>query len=204
MNNVSVFFNNRTFTKDSFSISDTPVVFGDWCLTPVRCLFDGNKVTVSNKDGSLTVDHEKEYATSGYRRNFLQVVASIVLIIPGLIIGSVFKGLGYLSQSTRKRHNLATQHYTPLDRTIGSPEARLNLEGLRQKLNQIRQVNNLNQPTKNLVIYAEEGTTINEDPGLISLQPQKIILVDARIVHQPSALGRLDEALSRDSCWESR
>ncbi len=95
MNNIGIFLNNRSIDKGFFNISDAPVAFGDWCLTPVRCLFDGNKVTVSNKNGSLTVDHEKEYANSDFswgkpKRNLLRVIASILFIIPGLIIGSAF------------------------------------------------------------------------------------------------------------------
>ena len=206
MNNIGVFLNNRTVSKH-FLLADLPVRFGDWCLTPVRCLFDGNKVVVGFRNTSLSVDHEKEYSAKNEwsykpKRNFLRVVASIVLLIPGLIIGSAFKGLGFLSQSIRTRHRLAVIHFTPVNLTIGSQNARLNLDAIKQKLLEFRTRNQYNQPT-NLVVFAEEGTFINEDPGFISLNPQKIILDGARIIHAPSAIGRLDETLCGRG-WDRR
>lgn len=178
MNNISFFLKNNVVNKDSFSIADASVAFGNWCLTPVRCLFDGNKITVSNKKGSLTVDLEKEYTDSGRNFNsFLRVVASIILIVPGVIIGCISKILGYLSPSVRKWHYQAIQSFMPVDRTIGSPEARLSLDEIKLQLQEIRKTN-LHQPTKNLVVYAKEGTTIHEnDPGFMVLQPKKLILV---------------------------
>lgn len=205
MNSVNVFLNNRIVIKNAFYISDIPIALGDWFLTPVRCLFDGNKVifSVNNKD-SITVDHEKEYyGWNKPERNFLRVVASIIFIIPGIIIGSAFKGIGYLWEFNRVCHRLVIRHYTSVDHTIGAPENRLNLEAIKQQLSDLRQNNQLNQPTKNLIVYAEEGTAINEDPGIIGFDPQKTILVGARIVHQPSRVGRLDEALIRYG-WEER
>lgn len=120
MFDIHVFLNCRTVKKDSSTIWDIPVVYGDWCLTPVRCLFNGDKVEVFDMNQSIEVDIEKEYFSSTSflqsnldkpKRNFLRVVASILLIIPGIIIGSLSKGLGYLSQSTRERHTLTVDRY---------------------------------------------------------------------------------------------
>ena len=208
MDHFTLFFNNRTLNTDSLSLTDLPVAFGDWILTPVRCLFNGNKVTVSTKNAIVTVDHEKEYYVNSARgwhkpkRNFLRVVASIVLLMPCLLIGSFIKGLGYLSKSIRERHLLAIQHFIPVHRTIGPEGERLNLEQIKQRLNEQNQNNHLHQPTKSLIIYAQPGTRIKEDPGILALDPQKLILVGAWLVHGPSARGCLDEQL--DSSWEQR
>lgn len=105
-----------------------------------------------------------------------------------------------MSQSICDRHNLTVQHYTPVDRTIGSAEARLDLEKIKQQLNEARQSNNLKRPTQNLIIYAEEGTEIKEDPGILHLNPKKLILIGAQLIHGPSLLGCLDENLG--SNWE--
>lgn len=220
MDNISIFFNKRIVKENSSTLSyyqdnssfdtvfEKSVAFGDWCLTPVRCLFDGDKITVSIKNQSVTIDPAKEYGGPLQpNRGFLRVVASIVFIIPGIIIGSLFKGLGYLSYSIRERHSLVATPDIPLDtgdgvdqthETIGSEKERLNLEGIAQKLNELK---NTSSPTKNLVVYAEEGTAINVDPGFLALNLQKIVLVGAKIVHRSTSSERLDESLFYDK-WE--
>ncbi|MBA2367958.1 MAG: hypothetical protein H0V82_02905 [Candidatus Protochlamydia sp.] len=132
-------------------------------------------MTITNHQGSVILDHESEY-TGNFKINLLKKIASIVLIIPGLIIGSAFKGLGYLSETVRELHFFTILHFTPVDHYLGSPEERLSLERIKNQLNQIRQ-NNFNQPTKNIVVYAEEGTVIDADPVFMELGPQKLIFV---------------------------
>lgn len=206
MNHVSVFFNNTIIENGiPFSLSDAPVALGDWLLTPVRCLFDGNKVTIAHKNGILTVNHEKDY--DGFlkpKRNLFRIIASIVFILPGLIIGSAFKGLSYLFSSIRERHKLAILHYTPVDRTVGSENDRLSLEAIKDELLELYLDSiTLNQPTKNLIIYAEEGVQIKEDPGILGFKPKKLIMVGAQLIHGPAAGldGCLDENLLRAG-WE--
>ena len=217
MHNISVFFNSRTVNKDSFGFADVPVAFGDWCLTPVRCLFNGNKVTVSTRDGIVQVDHEKEYAQENIehavynlygfgkpKRTYTRVILAIVFLVPGVIIGSAFKGLGYLAKPIRDRHNLAVQHFTPVTRTIGSQEGPLDIAGIIQKLAEQRRNNHLHQTTETLIIYAQAGTQIKEDPGIRDFDPKKLILVGTQMIHGPSDSlgGCMDENLDRT--WENR
>jgi len=61
MNNIGIFLNNRITVNDNFSIPGAVVAFGDWCLTPVRCLFNGNEVIVSTANDTVNVRYEKEY-----------------------------------------------------------------------------------------------------------------------------------------------
>jgi hypothetical protein len=206
----SIFFNNRIVSDDPFRLDDVPVAFGDFFLTPVRCLFNGNKVTLKTKNNVITVDHEKEYfdhsSPSSWlkpKRNFLRVIASIIFLIPGLILGSIFKGIGFLSESIRERHRLTIEHYTSIDREIGDENNRLDLATLTNRLREEKQNNHLNQPTKNLIVYAQPGTDLNTDPGLLDLNPQKIILVGAKIVHKSCAGYRLDDTLACNPDWES-
>lgn len=206
MNHIGVFFNNRIVDQEVFGIAAVASTFGDWCLTPVRCLYAGNQVTLLHKQNTVTVTHEEEYDISGLscekpQRNFLRVIAYTILLLPGLIVGTVFKGLGYLSSSMRERHRFAVQHYTPTDMTIGSPTQRLTLEAISREL---QEKNPLNQPAKNLVIYAEKGSRLNHDLGFMRFNPQKIILDGARIVHEPSPSPRLDDTLASKNDWESR
>lgn len=209
MGNLSIFFNHRITRREAFTLYDVPAALGDFFLTPVRCLFNGNKITISIKDQLITVTNEKEYASTRWdwqkpKRNFLRVIASIVLLAPGLILGSVIKGLGYLSKVIRARHKLTLLHYIPIDRTVGTDQNRLNLDQIKQQLEELRKNNWINQPTKTLIVYAQPNTQINTDPGFLALHPQKIILVGARIVHQPCAGNRLDDTLAGSSNWESR
>jgi hypothetical protein len=94
-----------------------------------------------------------------------------VLLIPGLLIGSALKGASYLSDSIKQQHNWIVQHYTPVDRIVGSEEKRLDLTAIKERLEELAQHNPLAQPTKNLVIYAKDGTIISDDPGILKLKP---------------------------------
>jgi|GEM_PF-2683676 len=212
MNNIGVFLNHRIIDSHSSSWANTSVIFGDFCLTPIRCLFKGNKVTVSTQNQVVTVSHTEEYADPRFfsfsrpKRNALRVVASILFLVPGILLGVAFKGLGHLSKTIRERHSLAVQHYTPINRlTIGSDKQRLDINEIEVELTKQKQDNHLQQKTRALIIYAKPGTKINTDPGLLELEPQKIVLVGAKIVHEPCGGmgGRLDDTLLQDSDWET-
>lgn len=115
MSDLNIFFNTRFECQgDSLGVAGAVGRLGDWFLTPVRYLFDGNKITFSNNKGVLNpVNCENEYSISGANpknkptKNFLRTTAFIILLLPGTIIGAAFKGLCYLSSLVRQRHNLA-------------------------------------------------------------------------------------------------
>jgi hypothetical protein len=77
--------------------------------------------------------------------------------------------------------------------TIGSAEASLSLEGIKE---QLKVWKNENREELDALIVYGKGINFNTDPGFLSLKPKKIILVDCKIVHEPS-FYRLDDELSR-------
>lgn len=194
-NHIGVFLNDRIENISEHESSRSPndllnkaVKFGNWCLTPVRYLCNGNKVTITYKKGGwVSGKHEKEYFQCEEKtQRFFKGIASLVLIIPGLIAGSLFKGLGYLSQPIREGHRLAVIHYAPTDIIIGSPENRLSLKEVEKEI--IKESSNKTgygfyQWTKNLIVYLprDQPTHIMEDPGFMKLNPQRIILDGTRI-----------------------
>jgi hypothetical protein len=110
MNDLNIFFNTTAVLETSFMPSQFFIKCGDACFTPVRCLFNGNLVTISNLSSlTCSIKTDKEEFNKG-RKNPLTIAISIILLIPGVIIGSAFKGLGYLSSYTRKCHVLIRSH----------------------------------------------------------------------------------------------
>lgn len=200
--------NTRIEDKRPATSTSLAVKFGDFCLTPLRCLFHGHKITICTKNNQTDVAHENEYATqvdphwNKPKRNYLRIALSIVFLLPGLLLGSFFKGIGYLlSSSIREKHQLVIQHYTPGDCIVGDDNDRLTLQEIRTEL--LKFYDPLHRPIHSLIIYAKPGTEIKEDVGIRSLKPQKLILVDAQLIHGPSASldGCLDENL--DASWKS-
>ncbi len=185
MNHISLFFNNQIINnsiipdKTSKFLAQS-VDFGNWCLTPIRYLCEGNLVIVSTKFSS--VRHDPAYTKEERQKMpFLHVVACIILLAPSLIVGTIFKGIGYLSAPIREKHKLALLHFTPIDLKIGQSDERLSFEEIQKSLKQAKEANQLDQPVNKLTIYAEENTSIDRDPGIIPLNPDKVILVGAKI-----------------------
>lgn len=86
------------------------------------------------------------------------------------------------------------------DITIGSPEKPLNLEQITETLKKHK--NELGEDkVRNLIIYAN-NVEFNEDPGIVDLDPKKLILVGAEIVHKSTFGQRLDEKLAAHENWE--
>lgn len=52
----------------------------------------------------------------------------------------------------------------------------------------------------NLIIYAEEGTQISNDPGILHFNPNKLILVGAQLVEEKKLFGDLGAQLGPE--WE--
>lgn len=192
MNDISIFLNNSVVHR-GYRINDS-MGFGDKCLKPVRYLFNGNKVTI-DYGCILEVDHKPEF----WRRDPVKKAAALALLIPSVIVGGTIKLIGYLNESKRWDHSRVRSHYAPIERVdIGSDIA--TLEVLQKDLGKYKGSNNwYHRPVKNLVIHAKEGTEINEDPGFEGLYLEKIILVGARIIHQPSR--NLDDFLLRNG-WK--
>ena len=169
---------------------------GNWCLTPVRYLFNGDCVTMPwtlNPEEKIT--HKKEFD----KKSFLGTIISIVLIVPGLLAGSFFKGLAYLSSKSRNVHLFAARHY-PLNYTLGTARNRCDFDTLTNKMKEIKKEIKVGtvksfQPV-NLTLYLKQGVAV---PGYIELPENinKIIVVGTTLTSK-SLKKRL-----KDEGWES-
>ena len=83
--------------------------------------------------------------------------------------------------------------------TIGSAEACLDENGIREELKKISGKQNVDV----LVIYGNGKVALNEDPGFVALNPKKVILVGGRIVHESCTGYRLDDRLANNKEWLS-
>lgn len=196
MNHVNIFLNTRVEIRNEVGIGKVSKL-GDFCLTPVRCLFNGHVVTIVPKSNQkIEVFHRKAYGHDK-ERTFLQIIQAIVLLVPGIIFGTVLKGLTYLSKSIRDNHQLIDRHYTPTNRVIGSKHQRV---GIDRSPNEILRVYNedlFHQETASITIYAQPGTELTHDLGIMLFNPKKIIFVGAKL-----ARGKLNDRLHAD--WETQ
>lgn len=209
MNDVNLFINTRV--KDSGILAG----IGDFALSPVRYFFHGRTVKVVNKENHQHVHHVASYKGKGgwfahhsktnndlkaSSRGFFKALAMIVLFAPGLILGTIAKSFAYLSNDMRANHSLAKRHFTPVDKTVGSEDNRLDENGIKEELTKLKN-DPLHQKVNNLVIYGNGNVTFNTDPGFVSLNPKKVVMVGARIIHAPCAFNRLDDTLARKKEW---
>lgn len=199
MSNLSVFFNNRVEFNNpplatgcdvlAFVFDSTTRSFGDWLFTPVRCLFNGNQVDVDINES--TAVHAKIYGNEykKSKRNLLRIVLAIMLFVPGVLLGTLFKSISLFSSDQRKKHKFAVLHFTrlPVEKTtVGTEKNPLDLKEIDEALQKIKKENKLNRKANAIIIYAKPGTTIKEDPGILDLHPKKIILSRARLINGPS------------------
>ena len=52
-----------------------------------------------------------------------------------------------------------------------------------------------------MIIYGDGNLEINEDPGILRINPTKLILVGAAIIYEPSAQDGLYDAMCRTENW---
>ena len=195
------------FLLTNFQNAEPLAMIGDAFLTPCRYLLGGRTViqvakahwkgffhvsSFHNKTSNGFSHRAANYpALSSSDRSYFRTILAIITLIPGLFFGVIFKGSAYcLSADTRLKHSLIKTHLTPIDKTIGSQNDPLTLDHIQQQL-ELMGNDNLHQKTNALIIHGN-NVNINNDPGIIKLRPGKLILVNARIVHQPS-IQRLDE-----------
>lgn len=110
--------------------------------------------------------------------------------------------LSYVFINVRLRHELVKKHFTPINREIGSTACPIEtLKGLQQAL-AAEKNKHPRQPTNALIIHGNGNLKINEDPGILALNPMKLILKGAQIVHESSIAGRLDDAMRVSNKWK--
>lgn len=202
MSHLSVFLNTEVKNKNTFDLGSA---FGDVFLSPVRYFFNGRVVTNFNNQ----IGHEKAYKGKWYNFNlnffdsskgFLKTLLMVWFFAPGLITGMIMKSFAYLSKDIRENHDLAKKHFTPIDITIGSEEERLDENGIKMELEMWRKKDPLHRKVNNLIIYGNGNVQFNTDPGFVSMNPKKVVMVGAKIIHAP-AMHRLDDELSDKKKW---
>lgn len=114
MNHCAVFFNTQI--RDNSLHDNLAVAMGDFCFNPVRCLFNGNEVAIIESKVYYLHDDSKLTTLSEKALHCLRIVAAIVLLVPGLLLGTLFKGMGYLSQSVRDNHQMVVLHEASIDK----------------------------------------------------------------------------------------
>lgn len=79
---------------------------GNWLLTPARYLLGGREITQLNlQDKSCEI--AKEFtANDNTIAGILKTAFAIVNLLPTLLIGSILKGVTYLSEDARAKHQL--------------------------------------------------------------------------------------------------
>jgi hypothetical protein len=84
--------------------------------------------------------------------------------------------------------------------TLGSEAKRIGTIG--ELKNNLLKVKGQHKELDALIIYGDAALEINEDPGILALNPMKLILVGPRIVHKPFSLDRLDSNMAKAG-WDS-
>lgn len=212
MNDFCVFLNTRVENSGTLSR------IGDMGLSPVRCLFNGQTVSISPAGlSSHEVHHVASFHRKGacnysktdwqlksHTRGLLEVVAAIVLLIPGLFLATAKALAYYLSEDVCKKHRLVKEHFTPIDRTIGTPQKPItSIEELKAALDVEWKSNHKHQPTNELTIYGDENFKISSDPGIMQFNPMKLILVKTNMIHDANADDSLDNLMLMSDKWQT-
>lgn len=213
MNHAQIFLSTHV-TPEKLSVCSVLSGLGNLCLIPIDYFFHGRYVQIISTTDGPRVDHVRTFHPNGdanvsrfeslvsHEKGFLKTVAAIIFFIPGLFLGSIFKGLSYLSETTRDQHELVKKHFTPINITIGSDKEPLDEAGIKSELEKI-QNEPLHQKINALIIYGQDDVRLNTDPGFVKLNPKKVILAGPRIIHEPCAGNRLDDMLSGNKKWMS-
>lgn len=233
MNNFQIFLSTKVQNAGKLA------AIGDFLLTPARNLFCGKTVRIVPKEALFEVNHVPSYHKMGGSRycefdnsltssqsSFLKTLVSILLFIPGFLLGSIFKGFSYCYKDTRDKRDLVKQHFTRIDHSIGSAENRLDEEGIKKALEDFAKLP-LHQKVNHLTIFAkgvEHESHINRitketvvdplrlkdllldtDPGIIRLNPKKVILDGARIGHKfGEFISHFDDELIKTKKFKNR
>ncbi len=191
MSSVGLFLNTR--------IEDSGILqrVGNLGLTPVRYLSKGRdvRIEIDRHNDVTSIHHVKSYHRNGYRhssrtaagftsssKSHLKTVAAIVLLIPGLLL-SVCKLLSYVFAASRRDHALVKEHFTPINRTIGSEDAQVGRTPALSNALDREWHKPLNQKTHAIVVYGDQDFNFDADPGMLRFNPQKIVLIGARAVN---------------------
>jgi hypothetical protein len=207
MNPVCRFLNTRIENSGALAW------MGDMALTPVRYLFNGSTLRIDmqklevhriasfHAEGSSNRSYSDPWLES-QPTGMIQTALAVALLVPGLLVGVILKGLSYLSADIKNL--LVRDHFTPITRTLGSDENPIRTrEQLRDAVQAEYEQDPIHHLTEALIIHGDGALTINEESGIINrFNPMKLILKGARIVHESCAYTRLDDLIFSSSKWK--
>jgi len=188
MGHLSTFFN--TEIQDSGFLS----AIGDFGLTPVRYLFNGNTVLIKNKNSTTQVHHVESFYHKNHHfskstvqlesssTNMLKCIGMIIGLVPGFFL-CILKVFAYFSADMREDHRLAKLHFTPFDITLGSKEAPAADEAaLKLLFKEEKEKNKMMQrPIKTLTIHGNWFLSYGLGNRINKLKPEKVILAGIEI-----------------------
>lgn len=213
MDHLSVFFGNPVIADkrgDQTQFSKIEIIvysaslIGNVCFMPCAYLFNTNMFFITRNAKSEVQRFEK--VLFGKDKTFIKTALAIALLIPGIVFGTLIKGLTYLHKSMRENHRLILLSKTPIERIdIGSKDEGVNLDQLQAQVKQIISENRYHRSVKAVVIYATPLLSkLNSDYGILDLSPEKIILVGGvRITTYPS-IHDFDKKFIEKGGWEMR
>ena len=104
------------------ALSTGLMALGNFFLKPVRILGDGTEVVINT-----TFKNVEYYKLSKPFRAFgkcLIIAIAIVCFVPGIILGTLFKGIAYCFNDIREVNRLVKQHLAPIEITLQGPTDR--------------------------------------------------------------------------------
>lgn len=149
---------------------------------PEEFAINGNYVKTSKQNSILKSSgwgynpHGDDPGALAIKAGFGLLILSPFIIV-GVILGSICKALSYFSPVVREAHNTVKQKLTPKDNTLGSEDAPLDNETLKEQLNTYLQTG---QKTNALTIYAQKSHVDMDGECLKiikNINPLKLILV---------------------------
>lgn len=181
---------------------------GDWFLTPIRH-FSGRDITIAEdryQGAEVTslapYKYQHRSDTETWEYPWLKTAFLISFLVPGLIIGSIFKGIAYSKGEFREKHDLVKLHLTPVPLAqVGTVENPLLSE--KEVINHIAALyrDNMHRKIHTLVIYGNNVNLSQHIPCIKPLGIKKLILVGTQIVHNRIATKRFDDELSLSKKW---
>lgn len=221
MNHFEVFFNTRLTNYQGKA-----AWIGDWGLTPVRYLFNGRDVCIINPE---EVHHVVSFHTKGKEnrsstsyfmyseaKNMQKTLLALVCLIPGLVL-SIIKLISYLFTEIREKHQIILDHFSPLEKgtaekpfkhdfrtnsEIGTKDEPItSIEQLAKELTKLKFL-----PSGNLVdaliIHGDGKLKIITDPGIMAINPLKLILEGVELFHPFSVNRGLDDLIAESEEWQ--
>lgn len=167
--------NIRTFLNTEIERTGAFSAIGNYLLSPVRYFFHGTTIAARGKDivtKQNTISQIK--ATIIYAHPlFVEPLMSLALL-PGLVLGMLFKGFAFLNQEARNAHHFVTEKLTPQNVILGTTDKPLGEVTLESQLK-----NQLNSAQKIECLVINVASTVNRDCSILisKLKPSSVILV---------------------------